>query len=76
MNLQTMIEGRKFRDGLQQWGEAKAVESEGISCSKVVIEEKSVVRCGATGEMAEELVGEMGICVWKLGENRECVVEG
>lgn len=76
MNLQTITEGGKFRNSFQQRREAKAVESESIDCSEIVIEEKGLVGQGTAREMTEELVREMGRWVWDLGENGESVVEG
>ncbi|KAJ1384354.1 glutathione synthase [Sesbania bispinosa] len=74
MNLQALIQGRNFRDGLQQWGEAKAVES-GAMSPKLLIEEEGVLGCGAARKLTKELVAEMGVWVWDLGENREGIVE-
>ena len=75
MNLQPMVQGRGFRNGLQQWGEAELVER-GATCPEAEVEEEGVVGCGAAREVTEELVGEMGGRVWDLGEKGEGVVGG
>lgn len=67
MNLEAEIQSRKFRHGLQQWGEAEPVEKGAVS-SEVAIEEEGVVRCGTARELTEELVGETGVWVRNVGE--------
>lgn len=74
VNLQAEIESRKFRDGLEQWGEAEPVEREPVS-SEVEIEREGVLRCGAARELTEELVGETGGWVGNVGKEGEGVVK-
>ncbi|KAK7407728.1 hypothetical protein VNO78_09765 [Psophocarpus tetragonolobus] len=75
VNLRAEINHRKFRDGLEQFGDAEGVERE-RECIflEVMVEEEGVLQCGVAKELMEELVGEMGLWVWNEGETGESIV--